>query len=1189
MKNLTKIFSLIFAILLIGGLFTACTQDTPETPDVPDTPDTQEHVHGSTHWYTNKIAHWQICSCGETINKGPHEGGTATNESAAICAVCGMKYGGHVHEFGQWRTSDDYHLKKCSCGLEAEKGKHTGGTATQEHGPICEICGNEYGEHLHDASGEWESNSINHWKICSCGKQVDIEKHVGGTATYESGPICDICGNEYGEHLHTAASEWISDEISHWKECACGQKTETGSHTSDSALRINTCNVCGAAYSRYGKVADGHDHVAPKNTSWNDEYHWFRCSKCNGDYNVGKHTGGTATVDARAVCEVCGKSYGNLVPLDLPNLIQGAKYTYVDSEFVYMISSDADPINPAAASVADRKVYNLASSIYQPLYWIYYLRDLGYTQTASVTQSRQQRIHFILDGDTFYAEPYYDVQYTAYDKDGNVIEFLKEHGDNPVGDMLKKRFSTKYDVNTGKTVTKDSFVMDGSTSTIPLEIAFRMGYYGETEDEATAKVKHNSTYGSFTNLVNGSCDLIFSALISDGQREAAEQAGLDLAEIPICMEAFVFVVNADNPVEELTVQQLKDIYSGKITNWKELGGNDAPIEAFQRNLTSGSQNYMTLFMGDTPLMEPITHITPATMEGLMEIVSSYNNALNAIGYSVYSYAANMYADAGKVKFIKVNGIAPTPETLGDLSYPLLNYNYAIYDKNNPNTEIEKIVNWILTEEGQKAVVEGGYVPLKGGTLPEYVNGNKAYQATGTGREASKEPQYGGVSTAYIPVDVEYPENYLEDCIYYYFYGTKYPLIFGAKYTIDGLANEDLEKEINDFIEKAVNEAESKFPEMYDLFRRKAAAGEFITLKEPVKVTVTGQNGYISIVVSTGYLDEGNDGGNPRLYYAVAATYDLRTGKKLESLSDLFPKGSNFVDDLNRSLSMDILAASRDDFDTYGIRQFDVLTADEALCFTYNSIIFPVDSRVSGNSYNATFYANSLATEYCDMRQFFTEDFEGTFSEGIKRDPLGRELRFPIGGNGTAGVYYPSDAKPELIKAAESLAEYINGRIDEDALIKDYHDAGYDNVVDIEYYSPVYIPYRIGNTMYNFVQIGETYFAWCYGVDADGNRIYDDDVNHTLGNFPSYIPEKYYWQDTGEPVNISLKEGWEEVATVIKTDTGAESPYSELKDKISIDDREIELLIYGYIATSYSDRTGRYYVRVIIPQEYIIVE
>jgi len=125
MKNLTKIFSLIFAILLIGGLFTACTQDTPETPDVPDTPDTQEHVHGSTHWYTNKIAHWQICSCGETINKGPHEGGTATNESAAICAVCGMKYGGHVHEFGQWRTSDDYHLKKCSCGLEAEKGKHT--------------------------------------------------------------------------------------------------------------------------------------------------------------------------------------------------------------------------------------------------------------------------------------------------------------------------------------------------------------------------------------------------------------------------------------------------------------------------------------------------------------------------------------------------------------------------------------------------------------------------------------------------------------------------------------------------------------------------------------------------------------------------------------------------------------------------------------------------------------------------------------------------------------------------------------------------------------------------------------------------------------------------------------------------------------------------------------------------------
>ena len=242
--------------------------------------------------------------------------------------------------------------------------------------------------------------------------------------------------------------------------------------------------------------------------------------------------------------------------------------------------------------------------------------------------------------------------------------------------------------------------MDGSTSTIPLEAGIIAKLFDISQENAETGVVHSTTYGSFDNLLQGKCDVIFSTPISEQQRQQAVDAGLELVEKPIVYEGFVFVVNAKNPVDTLSQQQIKDIYSGKITNWKEVGGNDAEIIAYQRNETSGSQNYMNEFMKDSNLMKPKTTFVPASMVGLMDAVANYDNAENAIGYSVYAYAADMYGNGNEIKFIKVDGVEPTKATMASREYPLLNYNYAIYDKAK-----EATTNEIIAHYDNKTLIE----------------------------------------------------------------------------------------------------------------------------------------------------------------------------------------------------------------------------------------------------------------------------------------------------------------------------------------------------------------------------------------------------------------------------------------------------------------------------------------------------
>ena len=179
---------------------------------------------------------------------------------------------------------------------------------------------------------------------------------------------------------------------------------------------------------------------------------------------------------------------------------------------------------------------------------------------------------------------------------------------------------------------------------------------------------------------------------------------------PVGKDALVFLVNKDNPVESVTKEQIREIYTGKITNWKTVGGADEEIAAFRRPETSGSQTLMRkLLIGDTEMLEGQMEQIDS-MEGIINRLMDYDNSANALGYSVFYYASSMY-DQPDLKFLAIDGVAPSNETIRSGEYPLVNDFYCVTNGQSSD-QAWMIQEWLLSEEGQAFVEECGYVPAR---------------------------------------------------------------------------------------------------------------------------------------------------------------------------------------------------------------------------------------------------------------------------------------------------------------------------------------------------------------------------------------------------------------------------------------------------------------------------------------------
>lgn len=255
--------------------------------------------------------------------------------------------------------------------------------------------------------------------------------------------------------------------------------------------------------------------------------------------------------------------------------------------------------------------------------------------------------------------------------------------------------------------------VDGSTATIPLSEQFAAEAMGFELSEARTYIKHNTTHAAYVNLIEKEADIIFATYPSEQELQLAQDSGVELEIHPVVSEGFVFMTNEENPVSDLTAEQIVAIYSGEITNWSEVGGADVDILAYQREENSGSQSGMlALVMKDTPLVDPITELQIIGMEGLVEVISNYDNSESAIGYSYYYYVSNMVVRPG-IRLIAVDGVTPSPETIKSGEYPYTTAYYAVIRKDEPDdSPARKLLDWTLSENGQAAAEEAGYVPVK---------------------------------------------------------------------------------------------------------------------------------------------------------------------------------------------------------------------------------------------------------------------------------------------------------------------------------------------------------------------------------------------------------------------------------------------------------------------------------------------
>ena len=263
------------------------------------------------------------------------------------------------------------------------------------------------------------------------------------------------------------------------------------------------------------------------------------------------------------------------------------------------------------------------------------------------------------------------------------------------------------------TFTRDNFPrLDGSTSTAPLGRAIASVLLGESEDDVADLIHFSRTSESFRQLMQGNSDLLIVAEPSPNVLDELDAAGFEIQMEPFTNDGLVFVVNADNPVDSLTVEQLRDIYTGKITNWKEVGGDDLEIAPFQRNAESGSQVLMEkLVMDGQAMMEPPEGYMLSEMGTLMEAVRSYDNSASAIGYSVFYYASDMEMASG-LKILRVDGVNPSADAIRSGEYPLRNPYYVAMAANTPDDDLTSILyHWILSQEGQKLVDQMGYASV----------------------------------------------------------------------------------------------------------------------------------------------------------------------------------------------------------------------------------------------------------------------------------------------------------------------------------------------------------------------------------------------------------------------------------------------------------------------------------------------
>lgn len=224
-------------------------------------------------------------------------------------------------------------------------------------------------------------------------------------------------------------------------------------------------------------------------------------------------------------------------------------------------------------------------------------------------------------------------------------------------------------------------------------------------------LKHSNTHQSYINLIDEKVELVIAArFISRDERVYADEKVVSLIAEPIAMDALTFMVNPSNPINNLSISQIQGIYTGEITNWKEVGGNDEEIRPYVRNRNSGSQEkFETMVMNGLTIAE-----FPELQVGLTMMSPYYQleEDKQGIGFSPFYYYS-VIVDNGSTKAIGINGVEMTKENVQNNTYPYTTEVYAAVRHDiDRNSTAYKLFEFLTTAAGRMIVKESGYVPMR---------------------------------------------------------------------------------------------------------------------------------------------------------------------------------------------------------------------------------------------------------------------------------------------------------------------------------------------------------------------------------------------------------------------------------------------------------------------------------------------
>lgn len=231
--------------------------------------------------------------------------------------------------------------------------------------------------------------------------------------------------------------------------------------------------------------------------------------------------------------------------------------------------------------------------------------------------------------------------------------------------------------------------------------------YMKSHQGEVVQVNGGGTGTGIAAFINGTTDLAMASrpMKDDEKTQAKARKGADIVEHPIALDSLAVFVHASNPVQKLTLAQVRDIFQGKTKNWSEIGGPSAPIILYGRESSSGTYDYFREHVLEKGDFAPEVQ----TLQGTAAIINAVGNDKNGIGYGGIAYAKEARALA--LQGDGADAVAPTEATVADGTYPLSRKLFLYYAQNAPE-RVTKFAQWAVTPEAQALVTKVGYFPLQ---------------------------------------------------------------------------------------------------------------------------------------------------------------------------------------------------------------------------------------------------------------------------------------------------------------------------------------------------------------------------------------------------------------------------------------------------------------------------------------------